>query len=175
MGLSSKQLGFNYTQGALCDGFVANTSIGRFWRLYLRNVAGFLPHKNDKATYGNTWRVVLAENEDVLRKIGWEPTSVEMGFEPGDNTVTIARYTGGGSFSSVSGSAPQEMLPYVAGLSAQVSHVADHVYDEPRQRHAAPAGRAQPDHRRDDYKSRLVEARGEAQFVRQLAFACARV
>lgn len=109
-----KQLGFNYTQGALRDGFMPNTSIGRFWRLYLRNVAGFLPHQNDKATYGNTWRVVLAENEDVLAKIGWEPNSVEMGFAAGDNTVTIARYTGGGSLSSVSGSTPEQMLPYLA-------------------------------------------------------------
>ncbi len=109
-----KQLGFNYTQGALRDGFMPNTSVGRFWRLYLRNVAGFLPQKTDKATFGNTWRVVLAENEDVLAKIGWEPTSVEMGFKAGDNTVTIARYTGGGSLSSVSGSTPEEMLPYVA-------------------------------------------------------------
>jgi hypothetical protein len=109
-----KQLGFNYTQGALRDGFLPNTSVGRFWRLYLRNVAGFLLHKTDKATYGNTWRVVLAENEDVLAKIGWEPNSVEMGFTAGDNTVTIARYTGGGSLSSVSGSTPEEMLPYLA-------------------------------------------------------------
>ena len=109
-----KQLGFNYTQGALRDGFLPNTSVGRFWRLYLRNVAGFLLHKTDKATYGNTWRVVLAENEDVLAKIGWEPNSVEMGFGAGDNTVTIARYTGGGSLSSVSGSTPEEMLPYLA-------------------------------------------------------------
>jgi len=109
-----KELGFNYTQGALRDGFMPNTSIGRFWRLYLRNVAGFLPHQNDKATYGNTWRVVLAENEDVLKTIGWEPNSVEMGFAAGDNTVTIARYTGGGSLSSVSGSTPEQMLPYLA-------------------------------------------------------------
>lgn len=109
-----KQLGFNYTQGVLRDGFLPNTSVGRFWRLYLRNVAGFLLHKTDKATYGNTWRVVLAENEDVLAKIGWEPNSVEMGFERGDNTVTVTRYTGGGSLSSVSGSTPEEMLPYLA-------------------------------------------------------------
>ncbi|MPZ43255.1 MAG: hypothetical protein GEV05_07630 [Betaproteobacteria bacterium] len=109
-----KQLGFNYTQGALRDGFLPNTSIGRFWRLYLRNVAGFLPHRTDKATFGNTWRVVLAENEDVLREIGWEPNSVEMGYVAGDNTVTVARYTGGGSLSSVSGSTPEELLPYVA-------------------------------------------------------------
>ena len=109
-----KELGFNYTQGALRDGIMANTAIGRFWRLYLRNVAGFLPHKTDKATFGNTWRVVLAENEDVLKEIGWEPNSVEMGFAAGDNTVTIARYTGGGALSSVSGSTPEQMLPYLA-------------------------------------------------------------
>jgi len=109
-----KQLGFNYTQGVLRDGFLPNTSVGRFWRLYLRNVAGFLPHRTDKATFGNTWRVVLAENEDVLAAIGWQPTSVEMGYAAGDNTVTISRYTGGGSLSSVSGSTPEQMLPYVA-------------------------------------------------------------
>ena len=66
-----KELGFNYEQGALRDGIQANTTIGRFWRLYLRNVAGFLHHRTDKGTFGNTWRVVLAENEDVLRRIGW--------------------------------------------------------------------------------------------------------
>ena len=117
-----KELGFNYTQGVMRDGFIANTSVGRFWRLYLRNVAGFLPHKNDKATYGNTWRVVVAENEDVLRAIGWEPNSVEMGFAAGDNTVTIARYTGGNLVSSVSGSTPEQMLPYLAdGVIKQTS------------------------------------------------------
>ena len=107
------ELQFNYTQGVMRDGFRANTSIGRFWRLYLRNVAGFLPHRNDKATFGNTWRVVVAENEEVVRKIGWTPNSVDMGFSEGDNTVTIARYTGGNHISSVSGSTPEEMMPYI--------------------------------------------------------------
>ncbi|HWI15813.1 MAG TPA: UGSC family (seleno)protein, partial [Burkholderiales bacterium] len=45
-----KELGFNYEQGVMRDGYMPNTSVGRFWRLYLRNVAGFLPGKNDKAT-----------------------------------------------------------------------------------------------------------------------------
>jgi hypothetical protein len=95
------------------DGFRANTSVGRFWRLYLRNVAGFLPHRNDKATFGNTWRVVVAENEDVLERIGWEPNAVEFGFPKGSNTVAIARYTGGNHISSVSGSTPEQMMPYI--------------------------------------------------------------
>ena len=95
-------------------GFQPNTSIGRFFRLYLRNVAGFLLHKTDKATFGNTWRVVLAENDDVLQQIGWPNTGEEMGFKAGDNTVTISRFTGGGSLSSVSGSTPEQLLPYIA-------------------------------------------------------------
>ncbi|HZN24028.1 MAG TPA: UGSC family (seleno)protein [Burkholderiales bacterium] len=109
-----KELGFNYTQGVMRDGFLPNTSVGRFWRLYLRNVAGFLPHKNDKATFGNTWRVVVAENEDVVKELGWEPLSVDMGYAAGDNTVTISRFTGGNHISSISGSTPEEMLPYLA-------------------------------------------------------------
>ena len=108
-----KQLGFNYTQGVMRDGFRPNTAIGRFWRLYLRNVAGFLPHQNDKATFGNTWRVVVAENEDVLKRIGWEPNSADLGFAAGDSTVTIARYTGGNHISSVSGATPERMMPYL--------------------------------------------------------------
>ncbi|HUP95626.1 MAG TPA: UGSC family (seleno)protein [Burkholderiales bacterium] len=109
-----KALGFNYSQGVMRDGFLPNTSIGRFWRLYLRNVAGFLPHKNDKATFGNTWRVVVAENEDVAKEIGWPPLSVDMGYAAGDNTVTISRFTGGNHISSISGSTPEEMMPYLA-------------------------------------------------------------
>lgn len=108
-----KRLGFNYTQGVMRDGFIANTSIGRFWRLYLRNVAGFLPHKNDKATFGNTWRVVVAENEDVVRKIGWTTTSADFGFGPEDSTVMISRHTGGNHISSVSGATAEELMPYV--------------------------------------------------------------
>ena len=109
-----KQLNFNYTQGALRDGFMPNTSVGRFFRLYLRNVAGFHLHQTDKATFGNTWRVVLAENDDVLEEIGWPTIGQDMGFARGDNVVTISRYTGGGSLSSVTGSTPEELLPYLA-------------------------------------------------------------
>ncbi|MDB5862713.1 MAG: hypothetical protein JWO70_519 [Betaproteobacteria bacterium] len=109
-----KALGFNYTQGVMRDGILPNTSVGRFWRLYLRNVAGFLPHKNDKATFGNTWRVVVAENEDVVRELGWEPLSADMGYTAGDDTVTISRMTGGNHISSISGSTPEEMMPYLA-------------------------------------------------------------
>jgi len=109
-----KLLGFNYLQGSLRDGFRANTSIGRFLRLYLRNVAGFLLHKTDKGTFGGTWRVVMAENEDALAEIGWEPLCADMGFKPGDNVTTIARYTGGDTIANASGTSAERIMPYIA-------------------------------------------------------------
>ena len=109
-----RRLGFNYQQGALRDGFQANTSIGRFWRLYLRNVAGFLPHKTDKGTFGNTWRVVLAENEDALTRMGWTTIAQDQGLKASDNAVTISRFTGGTVLASVFGTRPEQMIPYLA-------------------------------------------------------------
>lgn len=109
-----KELGFNFTQGVMRDGFQPNTSIGRFWRLYLRNVAGFRLHHNDKATYGNTWRVVVAENNDCLRQHGWPSFSADRGYADGQNTVTIANYTGGNVVATVSGDPRTQMLPYIA-------------------------------------------------------------
>jgi len=115
-----KQLKFNFEQGVLRDGFQANTSVGRFLRLFLRNVCGFLPHKTDKGCYGNTWRVVLPENEDVLEKLGWQPLSAEMGFEAGDNTVTIGRYTGGDVMISVTGDNPSNIMPYLTDAASRL-------------------------------------------------------
>ncbi|MFC1864861.1 hypothetical protein ACFLYG_03440 [Chloroflexota bacterium] len=109
-----KDLDFNYEQGALRVGFQANTSIGRFWRLYLRNVAGFLPHKTDKATFGGTWRVILAENEDAVAKIGWEPMSVDQGFKAGDNVITINSCTSTDSVFSVGADTAEEILDKLA-------------------------------------------------------------
>lgn len=109
-----KELNFNYEQGALRDGFMANTTVGRFWRLALRNIAGFRLHKTDKGTFGNTFRVVLAENEDALARIGWPANSEDMGFRTGDNTVTITRMTGGDVMPSVTGATPEALMPYLA-------------------------------------------------------------
>ena len=110
----TKQLKFNYTQGVMRDGFRANTAVGRFWRLYLKNVAGFILHKTDKATYGNTFRVVVGENEDVLRELNWPPLSADMGRRAGDNTITISRYSGGNVIAGVAGSTAKAIMANLA-------------------------------------------------------------
>jgi hypothetical protein len=86
-----KELDFNYEAGVMRVGRKANTSIGRFLRLYMRNVAGLriAPGGTDKGTIASTFNVVLAENEDVAAELGWEPFSVGRGFKSGENVVTV--------------------------------------------------------------------------------------
>lgn len=119
-GPAVKRLGFNFEQGVLRDGFRANSTVGRFFRLYFRNVAGFLPHQRDKATFGNTWRVVLAENEDVLAEIGWPSLAEEAGFGSDDSVVTIARYSGGDVLPNVAGSRPDDIAAVLAKALGKV-------------------------------------------------------
>lgn len=86
-----KELGFNYESGVLRAGRQANTSIGRFIRLYMRNVAGLriAPGSTDKGSIGLGLNVVLAENEDAVDELGWESFSSQRGFARGDNVVTV--------------------------------------------------------------------------------------
>jgi len=60
----------------------ANTSIGRFLKLYMMNIAGLRipPGLADKATIGSGFNVVLPENEDVIAELGWESFSMSRGF-----------------------------------------------------------------------------------------------
>ena len=110
----AKQLRFNDEQGVLRDGFQPNTTVGRFWRLALRNLAGFLLHKNDKATFGNTWRVVMAENEAVLETLGWTTLAEDLGVPKGRNAISISRFTGSSLIASASGNTGDKILPYIA-------------------------------------------------------------
>ena len=118
----SRSLGFAVDTGVLRDGVQANTSTGRFVRLLLRNVARSLPGATDKSTFGNTWRVVLAENEPAAQELGWPLFSEDRGFTPGSDVVTIARFTGGGVVGSIYGRDPKQIVSYLAdGLVRQMS------------------------------------------------------
>jgi hypothetical protein len=121
-GPAIRDLGFNHAGAALRDGYKANTTVGRFVRLMLRNVAGSRPEGADKSTFGNTWRVVLAEDEDAVQSIGWPTLGAERGFAEGESAVTMARYTGGGVVGSIYGRTAAEIVPYLAdGLVRQAS------------------------------------------------------
>ena len=88
-----KDLKFNHGQGLLRPGFQANTSIGRFWRMYLRNIGGFLPGKADKGCYGGNFRIVVAEDEAACAEAGWPTHGQDEGLKRGENAVTITACT----------------------------------------------------------------------------------
>ena len=113
-GPNAVALGFNAGAGAMREGAHANTAVGRWLRLYLRNVFGFTPDEHDKATFGNPTRVVLAEDMACLAEIGWPPIASEFGFGPGDDVVTMTRMNSGTIIGSVFGSTPDEIVPYLA-------------------------------------------------------------
>jgi hypothetical protein len=86
-----KTLGFNHGQGMMRVGRQANTSIGRFVRLYLRNICGFRipPGAGDKGSIGQSFLVAMAEDEDSAREIGWPTFAEDRGFKAGENVVTV--------------------------------------------------------------------------------------
>ena len=81
-----KQLGVENGVGLVSRG--ANTVIGRAMGLIRHNLAGHRPGEVYMGTFGYILPPVFAENEDVIREIGWKPHNVEAGFD--SNTSTVA-------------------------------------------------------------------------------------
>ena len=128
-GPASVELGFNHGAGALREGAHANTSVGRWLRLYLRNVFGFTADALDKATFGNSTRVVLAEDHAALTDVGWSSLAEDFGAAPGANAISIARLNSGTIIGSVFGSTPAEIAPYLGnGIARTAAWDLTHVY-----------------------------------------------
>jgi hypothetical protein len=86
-----KQLDVNYGTAVMRVGRQANTSIGRFARMFLRNIVGlrFSPDEGDKASIGVGMNVAIGENEDAVTQVGWPSHAEGFGFERGENVVTV--------------------------------------------------------------------------------------
>jgi hypothetical protein len=117
-----ERLGFNTGSGLMRVGNRPAATIGRFLRLYMRNVAGLRvpPGTTDKGSIGATFNVALGEDERAIHELGWDPMRVELGFSPDDDVVTVQSvvaisppiYTGGAD--------PErqlEMLAYFLGTT----------------------------------------------------------
>jgi hypothetical protein len=89
----AKQIRLNSGYGCLGPSSVypAGASIGRALRLLLMNVGGAIPGVGSMSIHGGPARytgLVFAEDEAGLPH-DWLPLSVERGFPPGTNTVTV--------------------------------------------------------------------------------------
>lgn len=88
-----RAIGMNSGINALGQGNRANATIGRALQLVVRNVGGGRPGEIDRATHGTPAKVgfCFAEDEEGSP---WEPLSVSLGAEPGQDAVTL--FTGEG-------------------------------------------------------------------------------
>ena len=87
----AKRLDLNHGQGVMRVGRQANTTLGRFLRLYLRNVAGLRipPGAGDKGSIAGSFNVALAEDEDAAATLGWSTFGADQGFARDDGVVTV--------------------------------------------------------------------------------------
>jgi hypothetical protein len=87
----ARALDLNHGQGVMRVGRQANSSLGRFLRLYLRNVAGLRipPGAGDKGSIAGSFNVALAEDEDAATALGWPTFGMDQGFARGDSLVTV--------------------------------------------------------------------------------------
>jgi hypothetical protein len=91
-GPMARELDFNAETAALRIGRRANSSVGRFLRLYMRNVAGLLPPPGttDQGAITGNFYVALAENDEFVRsELGWPTYREDHGYRPEDTVVGV--------------------------------------------------------------------------------------
>jgi hypothetical protein len=95
-GPAIEQYDFNSGTGAMRVGRRANTSIGRFAKLLMINLAGqrIPPGTTDKTGVGTSFHVVLAEDEGAVRALGWPTFGDDRGIPAGRSGVTVQSVIG---------------------------------------------------------------------------------
>jgi hypothetical protein len=91
-GPMARELDFNAETAVLRIGRRANSTVGRFLRLYMRNVAGLLPPPGttDQGAIAGNFHVALAENDDFVRsELGWPSYREDHGYRPEDTVVGV--------------------------------------------------------------------------------------
>ncbi len=108
----ARQLGIDYGQGLIAA--QANQAIGRTTSLIERNIAGFRTKETQMGTFGKVQSWVLAEDEEALKKIGWQPDHVARGFDKDVSTVSAASSTFMGQNTIPSTSDPKILMQLLA-------------------------------------------------------------
>ena len=116
-----EELDFNAGTGAMRIGRQANSSIGRFTRLYMRNVAGLRipPGVTDQAGFGSTFNVAMAEHDAVMERLGWPPFRIDRGYSRDETVVTVQSVVNIGSPAYSHGNDPMEHLSVIVHYLAR--------------------------------------------------------
>ena len=87
----ARQLKIDFGQGLIAH--PTNQVIGRAMGLIERNIAGFRIKETQMGSFGKIQSWVLAEDEEAIYNIGWEPYHVEKGFDRNASTVSTGTST----------------------------------------------------------------------------------
>ena len=132
----ARQLGIDYGQGLIAA--QANQAIGRTMSLIERNIAGFRIKETQMGTFGKVQSWVLAEDEEALKKIGWQPDHVAKGFDKDVSTVSVASSTFMGQNIIPSTSDPKILMQLLAYGITYNEAFASGMIDSPRTLLLAP-------------------------------------
>ncbi len=87
----ARQIGIDHGQGLIANPI--NSVIGRAMSLIERNIAGFRIKETQMGSFGKQLSWVLAEDEETMIKLGWEPFHMEKGFAKNANTLSAGYST----------------------------------------------------------------------------------
>lgn len=108
----ARQLGIDHGQGLIAHPI--NSVLGRALSLMERNIAGLRIKESQMGSFGKTTSWVLAEDEEALNELRWEPYHVEKGFAKNANTVSAGNSTVWGRNLVPSTSDPKMLMQMMA-------------------------------------------------------------
>lgn len=114
-----KQLGINYTHSYGTPGLVSNTSMGRFWTMYKRNVLQIVLEATDMGTHGRNFFNLAGEDDELCKQFGWKTLAEEFGHEFGENVVVTLSVRTHSQACPINGSTAEEIMDRIAGQIAE--------------------------------------------------------
>jgi hypothetical protein len=108
----ARQLRIDHGQGLIAHS--TNQVIGRALSLIERNIAGYRIKETQMGSFGKTQSWILAEDEEALNKMGWQPYHVEKGFSQEVSTISAATSTVWGQNLIPASSDPKAVMQLLA-------------------------------------------------------------
>ena len=114
------ELEFNYKIGHQRPDCKPNVTIGRFYRLMLKNIGGFYLGSTEMSSHGQMFRPVIPENDEVCDEIGFKTVGELMGFEKGANVVSIVSGRCQSDPMQTNGSTAEQHLDYMVDWATRM-------------------------------------------------------
>ena len=110
------QLGINYRQSYGHPGYQSNTSMGRFWTMYKRNLMEIrIEPPTDMAAHGMNYLNLAGEDDALCEEYGWKTLAEERGFQAEDSVVSTMSVLCQSEAAAIVGVSGEELLDGICG------------------------------------------------------------